>query len=483
MLRLIIHNHKCQLTGDLMVVEEIREAINFKIRVKNAYFAMMKSPGGWDGFRRFISPTGLFGTGLLPEVAAWLKQNELDYEVIDKRSLFKEMGTVTKLEGFEERDYQADAVKALVNNKLDLGGGVKIRYQRGILWEATNAGKNLIAACLFLSFSSKRKGLFLINNQTIFEQAVEELRELMGKDVVGFVSSKKVDWKRVNVCMVQTLANRIKTHKQIRKDVEGADIIIVDESDEVISRKDTQKIFAAAWNCPIRIGLTGTQGLSKDKIKNKESIEYLGPVLHRTRNQDLVDKGHSAKPIISVHEGNTKVLVDADYSEELEKGIIRNTKRNKKVWLRAKHHLKKGRKNVLILFKYHRHAKYLEASMPKWFKENGYKVAYIHGKNKNREEMLKKFKEGKINVLVCSMIVRRGKNLPSMRALINAAGGDSHSNLLQILGRALRKKLSGPNKVHIDDFMDMGKYLRRHSKHRITYYKNEGFPVKEVYKK
>jgi superfamily II DNA or RNA helicase len=79
------------------------------------------------------------------------------------------------------------------------------------------------------------------------------------------------------------------------------------------------------------------------------------------------------------------------------------------------------------------------------------------------------------------MIIRRGKNLPIMQVLINGAGGKSHENILQILGRLLRKG-EGQEKVYLDDFFDKGYYLQKHSKRRIIFYRNEKFEVKEIYK-
>ena len=73
-------------------------------------------------------------------------------------------------------------------------------------------------------------------------------------------------------------------------------------------------------------------------------------------------------------------------------------------------------------------------------------------------------------------------NLKLIRTLINAAGGDSWRNVLQIFGRALRKEAGVKEEVNVEDFMDEGRYLKRHSKHRINYYKKEGFPVGELYK-
>lgn len=70
-----------------------------------------------------------------------------------------------------------------------------------------------------------------------------------------------------------------------------------------------------------------------------------------------------------------------------------------------------------------------------------------------------------------------------MRTLINAAGGDSEANLLQVLGRGLRRLPGQKDEIDVYDFYDQGKYLMRHSKHRIIWYKKEGFPVEELWKK
>jgi superfamily II DNA or RNA helicase len=80
------------------------------------------------------------------------------------------------------------------------------------------------------------------------------------------------------------------------------------------------------------------------------------------------------------------------------------------------------------------------------------------------------------------MIIKRGINLPLIRMLINAAGGDSETNVLQILGRALRKHAT-KDSVKVVDFYDEGAYLMRHSKHRVKFYKDQKFKVKELYKK
>lgn len=474
-----LNNNKSQIVGDRALVAEMREEPQFKLRVKGFFFAVRSgnAPAGWDGYKRYITETGLFPTGLLAEILKWLETNKVKVTLVDKRRLFREVCIPDKLGDLKFRGYQHDAVKGLLEHRVE-----GIRFQRGTLYEATNGGKNLIAAGVFASFHKKRLGMFLIDNTEIFPQAVEELRELLGDDV-GEVSRKKTDWRRLNVCMVQTLANRIKTHPKIKADVQNTDILLVDESDQVLARKDTQTILTTAYDAPVRVALTGSFGTSKDKIRNRDSVAIIGPVIHTISNKDLVDAGHSAKPYITFSTGNNKIRYDKDYPREMEEGIIQSKQRNKKIWKRVTKHLKKGRTSIMILYQYHRHAKYIMEYIPEWIREE-YKIGIVNHKTGNRAELIQKFKDGKINILLCSMIIKRGKNLPLMEVLVNAAGGDSWTNIKQIFGRALRKKKGGKvNKVWVEEFYDTGKYLQRHSKHRILYYKKEGFPVKELYKK
>jgi len=62
----------------------------------------------------------------------------------------------------------------------------------------------------------------------------------------------------------------------------------------------------------------------------------------------------------------------------------------------------------------------------------------------------------------------------------NAAASDSQETISQIMGRG--ERISDTKKrYYLDDFYDDGQYLRRHSKHRINYYKEEGFKINLKY--
>ena len=80
-------------------------------------------------------------------------------------------------------------------------------------------------------------------------------------------------------------------------------------------------------------------------------------------------------------------------------------------------------------------------------------------------------------MLIASPIFGEGADIPSVRALIVADGGQSAANVLQKIGRGLRRKALD-NRLDVIDFADMThKWLTRHSQERLSLYLNEGFEV------
>jgi superfamily II DNA or RNA helicase len=470
--RILIGNHRSRIVGDLKVVVKLSRAL--RLKSPGYFFSQAWRDRVWDGYINYVTETGTFMTGVIYQVIEKLDEWEVKYTLEDSRETFRPKHSITELGGLEMRDYQLDAVTAFMDHKLK-----GIPFRRGILHEATNAGKNLIAAAIFASFSDKRKGIFLIDNATIYEQALRELAQLLPGEV-GRFDSRKIDMtKRVTVCMVQTLATRAKKFPKIKRWLSSQDIFIADECDTVGTRKDTKYVAQNCHTASVRLGMSGTPLHHKDKTRNQEVINFFGKVLHVTSNKELVDKGHSSKPTIRFVKGNTTVTCKGDYQKEYRLGIIKNKKRNKKIWRITQKALKKG--PVVILFKYHDHLKYLIKQIP-FQLSNQYSWESVHHKTPGRTQILQKFNKGKIDVLIASMIIRRGMNLKLMRSLINAAGGDSHSNIVQLFGRGLRKEEGVKEEIDIWEFFDTGRYLQRHSKHRIRYYKQEDFPVKELYK-
>lgn len=476
MVTIEVNNHKCKIHTGAKTFLRIQK--KFKVRHPNAYFIRMKIDRAWDGMVDFVTDSGYFKTGLLPQVVEYI-HTELHKEVeyIDNRVGYDHLPIIPEIIGpLVLRPYQRKAIDSIVNNKV-----AGLEFPIGVIGAATNAGKTAIAAGIYLAYKRKIPALILINDGDLYEQFKTEIPELFG-DGVGFVRGKENDWRDVTVAMVQTLSRNIHKYK---RELTKFGIVIVDEAD-LANNKTYTKVIQNCYNANIRCGLSGSMYLSKLKkdFVNMQNLKgYFGEKTFEISNKEMVEKGHSTNIIVRVFPGNQKMGVKGDWMGEYDLGITYNEGRAMVCVERLKHNLKLRRKPALVVCQYHKHIDIMYMVINRELGKK-YRVEYVHGgiSTKDRNKIFKDFREGKIDILISSFIIRRGKNFPKLRYLLNAAGSDSHSTILQLMGRLFRKS-KGKNKVYMEDFYDQGVYLNRHSKHRVIYYKKEGFKVLENYKK
>ncbi len=465
MLTINIHNSKSKIECTLEELELLRK--QFRLRVPGAFFSNAFRNRTWDGYSYYVTDRGYTFTGMVPKICQFMTKENWEYELIDHRKGFRALDIPQKVGKLELRGYQFDSTKSVLINEFE-----GIHFPRGILNEATNAGKNLIAAALFKAYPEDKRLIFIINRKHIYEQAKKEIAELIGREEVGWIGSEGIKWNRFMICMAGTITSRIHS---LKPQLSRMDIVMVDEC-HYASSPTFKEILNSLENSFVRIGLSGSPFKHKDKNKNERILAFFGPELHATTNDQLIKLGFSTKPIVVISKGNTKVKCPKDYQQELDRGLIHSKERNGVVLRRVKHHVKKKRIPILVVAKFHNHTELLYRKISKAFPE--LRVDFIHVKVRDRMAKLKRFKEGKIDILVSSKLIKEGQNLPLIKALVVAAGGDSVIDVLQLVGRALRKHKS-KNRVWIDDFMDKGAYLARHSKHRIKVYKGEKFTIKD----
>ncbi len=465
------NNNKCKLIGDIRILDKAYEKFSF--RHPNAYFIANSMPPGWDRKVHLVTDRGYFKTGLLEEVYKFLtSEMKVRVNIIDNR-IIKEISkeAVLSFGDIKLRDYQEKAVISVINNKIG-----NLSFHRGILDDAVNAGKTLIMMSLFLSFNAD-KGLILLDNSDLFEQFKKEIPEYLPNIDVSFLkgTKKTVEFGQLTVAMVQTIARNLKLFE---RDLAMIRTVLVDECHKAGS-KSFKKVLERTFNAPVRIGLSGSPFESKDKIRNTAIKEYFGGIIHQISEKELQEKGHSAKLMIKVVEGNTKVFGNS-YPEEYREAISISEERNNRSVDRMRYYKERGKLPQLIVCKFHEHVDFLYNKTKKAFPD--LVVKSVHHKTKGRKDIIKDFKEGKIDILIASLIIKIGQNMPLIKYLQNASGTDSSIDIIQISGRAQRTHES-KKIVYIDDFYDEGNYLRRHSKHRINYYKKRQFKVYSLYKK
>lgn len=447
----------------------------YAINHPQAFFIRKHMPKGWDGKINYIKDSGKFQVGLLEHIADTCDKMGIEWDVCDFRDEIPKAKKIVQRGDWKLRDYQEAAVKSVVTHKVK-----GMRWPRGIIKAATNAGKTSISSFIYIGYNLPT--IFLMNSKELFDQALEEIPTIL-QEPVGQISSKKIEWAPFMICMVATLRNRIKDFKVLQK-LSEYKCLVVDECD-LANNKTNKKVIESLYNTQIRVGLSGTTHIStkfkKDLHKNLPLEGFFGKMVYDISNRALIDKGVSSEVQVTMLKGNDLPFDRSSaWQEEYEYGIIVNKKRNKRVVIRSIYHWAEGRTNQLIIAQRHRHIKRLFNTFNKAIELGAYhgkkpKIDWVHHSRKDRKEVVQRFKDGEIDILIGSMILKRGKNFPKMNFMLNAGGGKSPENTLQLLGRAFR------GCKHYEDFYDEGYALKGHSRKREIYYKNEKLTVIKNY--
>lgn len=475
--RIIINNNKCRIECGVPLLKTIREHGAFSLRVSGAFFSPAYRRGSWDGKFHMITARGIFDTGKLPQLLGLMKTEfNTEYTLVDERPLIYPKNKVIRLQNYTFRPYQQQAVESVGKSKLD-----GLPFPICNINAATNAGKTLVSAGIHKMYESKT--LFIINSKDLLEEALREIPDYL-PDQVGFVvSGQKTVWKPFMIVMVKTMINRIKDDHSgaVIKKLQEYKVCLVDEADLATS-KTYQTILSTLYHCPVRVGLSGTLWVyRKDKVKTEKLRALFGQEVFTISNQDLIKLGHSSDVKVNIFEGNTTEEVPGNFRLEYDAAITKNLDRHKKIMARVKLHASEGTTPLLIFGQYHEHIENLYKVAKKMFGKK-YTVDWVHHERKDRQDVVRRFRDGEIDILIGSQILKRGKNFPLTKCIINASGGYSFTTVLQgPIGRAVRAHESKEFTV-VEDIWDEGFYLKRHSRRRIAAYKGEEFNVRLLYK-
>ncbi len=402
------------------------------------------------------------------------------------------------------RDYQVEAVNSALK-LLKLQGAATIQA-------ATGAGKTEMAVAIVKELLERgvvKKVFFLSLNRTLNIQAVHRFRKY-GIEA-GLVDSENFDVnKSVVACTVQTLYKSLEKLRRVRsvgsekveevimdyvdlsadkakelvKEYEEADMVVVDEVQHVPARTVSEVIRANPRT--LRLGLSATPW--RDDGKDVMIYALIGDIAERRiYSSELIEKGYLVP--VEIYMWKRKLEVDDEMKAELrglqgaqkyaklKNYIFYNEERNKDIV----DILKLVPKPALVLVKEIRHAYELN----KMIKQASMSSMALTGKESStqRESALRLVKEEKLDVLVATTLADEGLDLPPLRSLILAAGGRSQTRTLQRIGRITRPYEG--KKVGIvvdiwDDDREVGGIFYRQGLTRQELYKLE--PKWKVYK-
>jgi hypothetical protein len=276
------------LTADQGLKDFLSTKLRF--RPKNYFHNAAYIKKKWDGWKYFFNAkSGIFLTGLLPEVQAVLRFRKKEYVMVDNRQTpawaYESIGQdflnnwlPEDFDPIELHDYQPDLV-----NKL-------MKYGRGIIKAPCGAGKTFIMISAMKCLPPKTPTLFLTKNAQLVHQNYTDMKR-WGVENLGRWYGP---YKEPNYVMCATIHKN--TFESLAKLLPKFKALIVDEVHEAMSDIPVEA-YKKMVNAIYRVGISATPfKYNKKKIDDchKWLIKgHFGPIFMTDTTESGVFDEHS----------------------------------------------------------------------------------------------------------------------------------------------------------------------------------------------
>lgn len=483
MITIKIFNTKCSLIGSLD--SETCNIIDKECSYIHQSFSYMQSKRGaykgWDGVVRLFN-RGSFPIGLLSRVEKILRRRHVSFKKEDLRDKIT-YGKSLEIDPtcfFKPRIYQTEAVSACVKNGL------------GVVKMPTGSGKTGTLSMLTGHYNIKTM-IYVIGVELLYQ--MKSTIETLYPDLeVGIIGDGICDIKDINIATIWSAAAAF--NKKI--DIFDSDVTYDKKSNKAINKEKVRKAVREAEmfildECQYAAAST-VQFLHKESVSARHRFLFSaspwrdggddilieavgGQKIYDLNASRLINDGFLVMPEIHFLSVPPIRGVGTNYQDVYKRYIVENEERNGIIVNSAKKLIAAGRK-VLILVTRVGHGKILMDLI----EEHNIDCDFLDGNKSSKERMrvIKKMKDGELNLLIASKIFDQGVDIPELDALILAGSGKSSGRALQRLGRVIRKH---PNKKKaiVVEFDDNAKYLKDHSEARYKVYKSEPmFKIKKT---
>lgn len=452
-------------------VEEAKKIIEcLTFFIEGSYFSEDFKSGKWDGKKTFYKKN-IFKIGLLSHVESCLKENNIEYKLIDFDKFLNQRviheGELTE----NLREEQKQGVIQFFKNPW------------GFVIIPTRGGKTFLSAeCIRLAMKfGYKKSVFFVDTVDLLEQTIQEfskffsipekeIGKLQGEDVFVF--------KEINVAMIQSFTNVLfppKTRKQkdkmqtykrrslLLKQIKEVSFLIIDEVQEYSSKKRTSVINY--FEPEFKLALSATPFKSEQEISNFCLREAIGAELFEVSEKQLRESGSlvESKVLIILFEPKIN-FSDLEYRNVYEELVVSGERRMMMIGWVAKILEEKKIKTLILVSR----------------KKQGYnlsqitEIPFVSGDDKQeiRKETKENFLEKEGGVLIASNIYNKGVSLNNCEILLNIGGGLEQSSIIQKRGRVMAS-VDGKDTALIIDVFDKVKHLSKHSLSRLEVYEEK----------
>ena len=484
------------LRANTMLLSELAELCSYQKISEQAKRYSSACKNGWDGKVSLIDKySGSVPSGLVPRIIRWLKDNGHTVELIKSLPMTESSEIFDNINPPETlRSYQRDAIARMVRNK------------RGILQLPTGAGKTVLAVGIVGEL--KRNTIFFCHTKELIKQTQAQFEKYYPDLKVGIIGDGVIDPGPITIASIQTISSWLippnerkqksgelttAFHARLEKyNKKMEEWVTLNEKANKFLKKFPVAIFDECHHLAADTFFTCAQA-----CEGTEYLFALSATPWRDDNADLLIEAGSGSTIYSLslsdvvgmgfllpaeihlhdYEPLPPMNLSNSYAEQYKICITTNDNRNNKIVDVIVNEAKKD-SSILVLCREIEHLEVLKSLLD----QQNVKSDIIYSKTKNRLELLEKFKNKDIQILLGSTIFDEGVDIPAVDCVVLAGAGRSRVKAYQRIGRALRI-YPGKEKAIIHDFKDDMKPFSYHFNARLRLYDSEKcFEVIKHYK-
>lgn len=398
-----------------------------------------------------------FLTGFLPKIKMYCKRKNYKLNItypavslpkIDNQSFLSFLEKTKQILGTEYRENQLQKQMELIKNA--------ITENRGLLISPTGTGKTTLALGIASHFPDANI-LYMCHTKVLVSQTAKEF-EKYGFSVSQVMEGNKDQSNQIVVATRQSLVNM---------NLKKYDIIMVDEIHHVSDENCSYGAIIKKLNAPMVFGFTAT--IRETSKKSQLSIEGLiGSIVGELTMKEAENMRILAKPKIRIIKVPKQFIEARSYSEIYKEAVSESRVFNRVVAKTIQEYIE-NEKTVLVFVTLLNHARKIQEISENVFGNN---IPIIDGKTptEQREKIKKQLLEKKISAAITTVVWKEGLNIPALDAIINASGGKGDLQIVQMIGRGLRRTKEKTEMDFVDFFDESHSYLIKHFGNRLSLY-------------
>lgn len=473
---LTISNRFVRVDGvDLKTLRALDKVCSY--RVAGYWFSPAYKSRRWDGKEHLFKFTQKAGyhapAGMAEDIARILKKRKVDYEVVHARAFNSDVRRFTWNADVVLRDYQLEAVRAL------LGGQVP---GRGVLKMPIRSGKTKTVAKVLHAIG--RRSLFVVPSKWLLHQTIASLRECMPDAPIGQIGDGVYDVQFFTVATIQSLSGMSPVRKTAKKKGREAhpdyatlmssfDVGVFDEAHHIRGDGDWYRVFVDL-DARYKIGVSAT--VFFDNTKEQESgIIWLrgtcGPIRYEVSASRLIQAGYllaQSVKMYRVHEPDD--VRDARYSATLKKRCVTENAHRNTMIARIVRDL--APRKTIVIAREHAHIKAICDALD----GEGVRCRVLTGKTSHDQRMdyVDEFTGKRGPHVLVGNVLGEGVDIPDVEVVVNAEGGKDEKQTWQRQRNLTVVEGSKKAPLMVDFYDCMSKVFEKHSRARLKVYKSEG---------